>query len=526
MKSNSLSDSIDGPPFPKEQRQSFRRAEDRKTLQIQKEQNHKLQSLLELGRIIGLDLQIEAILQQIAKKTAEIMDADRCTIYLHNSKTEELWSTIALGLSGQTIRMSDRMGIAGYCFHNKKIINLMEAYSDPRFNQQVDEQTGYHTKSLLSMPLHDRGKKVLGVIQVLNKNEGTFTSEDEAFLQTLGNQAAVFLEMAQLQQARFDALEQSRLELKRLNQVKDKALDHLSHELRTPLSVIQGNLRGLKRKLGELAENPIGESHFITIEKHLDRLLQIQRETDKIIRSYPALEEISALKDAEKFYERLARLVRIPNEIHCHWQIFCQWLRDQVSPEPIPLLKIPLHPLVREVLAITHGLKGHRSIEIELEEFQDMAVFMAPDILKNILLGLLKNAVENTPDEGKIRISVEKGVQEILLVIEDFGVGITEENQKSLFEGLFHTQETDLYSSKTPYNFNAGGKGLFLLQAKIYGQRFGFDLIMESRRCRYIPRNSDLCPGRISDCNDCRRPEDCLASGGSIFSLSFPLRRG
>jgi signal transduction histidine kinase len=121
---------------------------------------------------------------------------------------------------------------------------------------------------------------------------------------------------------------------------------------------------------------------------------------------------------------------------------------------------------------------------------------------------------------------VEKGVQEILLVIEDFGVGITEENQKSLFEGLFHTQETDLYSSKTPYNFNAGGKGLFLLQAKIYGQRFGFDLIMESRRCRYIPRNSDLCPGRISDCNDCRRPEDCLASGGSIFSLSFPLRRG
>ena len=73
--------------------------------------------------------------------------------------------------------------------------------------------------------------------------------EDEIFLRIYANHAAVFLEIAQLQKARLEALEQSRQELERLNLVKDKALDHLAHELKTPLAVIQGSLRVLKRKI-------------------------------------------------------------------------------------------------------------------------------------------------------------------------------------------------------------------------------------------------------------------------------------
>ena len=68
----------------------------------------------------------------------------------------------------------------------------------------------------------------------------------------------------------------------------------------------------------------------------------------------------------------------------------------------------------------------------------------------------------------------------------------------------FHTQETDLYGSRKPYDFNAGGKGLDLLLAKIYGQRFGFDVLLESRRCVHIPADKDSCPGKISQCPHCR----------------------
>jgi signal transduction histidine kinase len=148
---------------------------------------------------------------------------------------------------------------------------------------------------------------------------------------------------------------------------------------------------------------------------------------------------------------------------------------------------------------------------------------MAPRILEDTLEGLLKNAIENTPDEGIVRVLWEQNDQRGLLKVQDFGIGITEENQKYLFDGLFHTQETDLYSSKKPYDFNAGGKGLDLLRMKVYGQRFGFDLSMESRRCTYLPTDRDLCPGRISACSHCKKLEDCLTSGGSTFSVSFPI---
>jgi signal transduction histidine kinase len=147
---------------------------------------------------------------------------------------------------------------------------------------------------------------------------------------------------------------------------------------------------------------------------------------------------------------------------------------------------------------------------------------MDPKILESVLTGLVKNAVENTPDEGTIRILSEPRGDRIVLKVRDSGIGITEENQKSIFDGLFHTQETDLYSSRQPYDFGAGGKGLDLLKMKVYGRRLGFELSMESRRCVHIPSDSDVCPGRISACPHCRQRDDCLASGDSTFSVSLP----
>jgi signal transduction histidine kinase len=118
----------------------------------------------------------------------------------------------------------------------------------------------------------------IGVIQLLNKKDGIFTLEDENFLKTFGNYAAVFIEMAQLQKARMDALEQSRKELERLNRAKSKALDHLSHELRTPLAVIQGNIRIMKRKIQPQTPPLVKEEVFESLEKNLNRISDIQQE--------------------------------------------------------------------------------------------------------------------------------------------------------------------------------------------------------------------------------------------------------
>ena len=450
----------------------------------------KLHSLLELGHLIGLDLQLDEMLVQIARKAREVMGSDRCTLFLHDPNSGELWSKVAIGMAGQVIRIPSGAGIAGHCFQTGETINLPDAYADSRFNKEVDRCTGYRTRSLLCAPVHNRDRQRLGVVQLLNKEDGVFTEEDETFLYFFANHASIFIEIAQLQNARIDALEQSRKELERLNKVKSKALDHLSHEIKTPLSVIRGNINLLRKKLP--AEPPFARAAplFDTLERNLNRILAIQEETDVIIRSYRELEKGFSPDGADKGVPARA--------------------------ESIPLL-----PLAAQMLEKVKERAAHRDIRFQLDLAPDHRVVMDPAILGNILVGLLKNAVENTPDEGTIRILSERKDDRILLKVQDFGIGITEENQKSIFDGLFHTQETDLYTSRKPFDFNAGGKGLDLLKMKVYGKGFGFDLSVESRRCAYLPTDRDTCPGRISDCPHCKKAGECLSSGETTFCVSF-----
>ena len=474
-----------------ERRKVIRRSGDRVGDQAYQGKVRKLQSLLELGQLIGLDLQLNDMLLQISQKACEVMVADRCSIFLHDPNTDELWSTVALGMAGQVIRIPSSVGFAGYSFQTGDTINLEDAYKDERFNREVDLKTGYRTRSVLCMPLYNRSGLRLGVIQLLNKKNGAFTKEDETFLQTFGNNASVFIEMAQLQKARIDALEQSRKELEQLNKVKSRALDHLSHELRTPLAVVQGNVRILKRKTQAQTPPLVKEEIFESLEKNLDRLSMIQHETDQIIRSHQEIEKGPRFEGFDGSHS--------------------------ISPEATDL-----HSFVGHMLENIKSRIPQREIEINLDGARGLALMTDPKILEEIITGLLKNAVENTPDEGIIRLVLEQKGQWLSLKVMDFGIGITEENQRHLFDGLFHTLDTELYTSKKPYDFGAGGKGLDLLRIKTYGQRFGFDVSVGSQRCIYLPTDRDLCPGRISECPNCKTRDDCIKSGGSTFCVSFP----
>jgi hypothetical protein len=109
------------------------------------------------------------------------------------------------------------------------------------------------------------------------------------------------------------------------------------------------------------------------------------------------------------------------------------------------------------------------------------------------------------------------------LEVRDYGVGVTAVNSPLIFGGFFHTQDTDLYSSKRPYQFNAGGAGADLLRIKVFSERFGFTVDFQSTRCPFIPEDTDLCPGRISNCSFVSDRQGCLTTGGSSFSVQFPL---
>ncbi len=280
-----------------------------------------------------------------------------------------------------------------------------------------------------------------------------------------------------------------------LQRAKDNVLNHLSHELRTPVSVIQGNIRILKRKIQKQTPPTVGEEIFDLLERNLGRLSHIQLEADEIIRFHGEMEKSPHIE----------------------------------APDIPPLAgveRISLHSFVQEVLGKVKQKAGHRDIQITLEGANHLTLNANSAVLEEMFIGLLKNAIENTPDEGVIRIVLEQEAQWIQLKFMDFGIGVTKENQRRLFDGLFHTLDTELYRSKKPYDFGAGGKGLDLLRIKVYSNRFGFDISVVSQRCLYLLTDRDLCPGRISKCPHCRVRENCFNSGGSTFCLTFPVASG
>ncbi len=157
-----------------------------------------LVSLVKISRSITALTDIDEVLKVIAEETKNALQADRCTVFLWDKDSNELWSKIALGVESNEIRFPANKGLAGYVVQTGETLNITDAYSDSRFNPQVDNDTGYHTKTILCMPIMNNNREIIGAFQVLNKIDGIFTKNDEDLLVAIGGSASIALENAQL----------------------------------------------------------------------------------------------------------------------------------------------------------------------------------------------------------------------------------------------------------------------------------------------------------------------------------------
>lgn len=157
-----------------------------------------LVSLVKIGRSITAVTDIDILLRVIAEETKIAIQADRCTVFMYDKDKNELWSKVALGMDSQEIRFPADKGLAGYVVKTGEPLNIPNAYNDPRFNPDIDKETGYHTKTILCMPIKNNNQEIIGAFQVLNKLGGVFTKGDEDLLVAIGGSASIALENAQL----------------------------------------------------------------------------------------------------------------------------------------------------------------------------------------------------------------------------------------------------------------------------------------------------------------------------------------
>ncbi len=488
-----------------EKRKECRRNEDRQI----REQIRRHQMLFEVGQVITSEMDMEKLFEVIIRQTDKIMVCQRTTVFLYEEKTDELWSFVATGLGTDRIRIPAGQGIAGWVFRRQKALIIPQAYEDSRFLCDIDRETGFCTRNILSVPLINRRQNCIGVLQALNKINGDFSEEDLGLLTSVSHYVAVGLENAKLYE-----------ELRVLDKAKEKVIHHLSHELKTPLAIISGAFDSILRK----AE----KGNFFQLEKtvrrgkrNVERLLTLQEKIDDILQQKSVREKdeiIGIIEDALSFTEELSdeypdneflqRIIRRLDSIYHSREI-----REE---------KIAVLPFLEEIRAqAAAGCRG-RDIRIFRRFEAGPVLFSDRDILGKVFGGLLKNAVENTPDGGQIEIRTFMDGKRFRTDIRDSGTGITEISRKMIFGGFIHTQETLDYSSKQPYAFNAGGAGSDLLRIRVFSERLHFSVCFESRRCPFLPKDADLCPGNIFFCPHLSEPAECLHNSGSLFSIIFP----
>jgi len=466
------------------------------------------------------------LIDYVNDEVKRLVDAEGSVVLLVDDKTQEF---LVLGAAYDATETETRIKefrfpldrlIAGKVVQTGEPMIVSDTSVDRAIHEERDRRLGYTTKTLALVPLRIR-ERITGVLCAINKKTETFEPADLEALNTIAGTVALSIENARVS----EELRKAYQEVTSLNRAKDKAINHLSHELKTPVAIVSSSLNLLAKRMALLPDDT-WKATMERIKRNLDRILEIQYEVDDIMQDKPQKAYALLTLLLDQCVEELSSLVAEETGREPLFQRIQDRLENTFGPKEAVSKVLHLDQTVQERIESLRPQCSHRDVVILTRVQSVPPIFVPPEVLEKVIDGLLRNAVENTPDEGKIEVTVQKEGEGAMLVVRDYGVGIPEEAQQRIFEGFFTTRDTLAYSSKRPFDFNAGGKGADLLRMKIFSERYRFQIHMASSRCKHLPSETDVCPGRISQCPLCSKTEDCHASGGTVFTVHFPPADG
>src|SRR5213594_1658476 len=175
---------------------------------VDRDELERLRTLVEASKLINSSIEPDALLGSILTVARNELHVERGTLFFVDEEKHEIWTKIAGELAGE-IRLPIGKGLAGTVAATGEPVILHDAYEDPRFDRSSDQRTGYHTRSMLCVPIKNRGQRVVGVLQLLNKMSGAFGARDLEFLSGISDHMAIAMENATLH---LELLEKQRME--------------------------------------------------------------------------------------------------------------------------------------------------------------------------------------------------------------------------------------------------------------------------------------------------------------------------
>ena len=369
---------------------------------------NQLARLTEISVTLNSTLEINALLKFIVHTATQVLDCEEASIMLYDEQRGELLFTASSNSTEELAQIPVPLegSIAGTIFRENRALLIADVEKDPRHFSQVGEQINFRPKSLLGVPMLMRDK-VTGVLEGLNKRNGTFTQKDAYLLSIIASQAAVALNNARLHAEIQHAYD----ELSRVDKIKSDFMAIASHELRTPLGVILGYATFLK-------EDAQGE-----LSSHADMVLTSALKLRSLV------EEMTNMN-----------LLRVGT------------LDLQKSPSTFQ------HIIARayEEISSTAKAKG-QTVVMDLPQ-APLKILVDPAKIERVFSNLLNNAVRFTPNGGEITIKTFVKNNEIWTQIADTGIGILTTELKKIFQ--------EFYQVEDHMTRRFGGMGLGLAIAK------------------------------------------------------------
>jgi len=343
-----------------------------------RQQLEKTNQLVEASKIINSSLDIDNLLELIFQTAAKTVGADRGTLYLVDESRNIIWSKIQKGSSKIEIRLPIGVGIAGNVAKTGDVVNIPDAYSDPRFNPKIDQTTGYRTRSTLCMPMKNRDGKIIGVFQLLNKSRGHFTKDDEKFIEAFSTHAAIAIENAKLAQ--------QMIQNERLSAVGRMA-STIIHDIKNPMSVLRISAQVMKKKSGNLDIARIADE----MVQQIDSFVAMTQEILDFARGISSLNLQSV-----DFDEIMKTLVLI--------------VEKELLVKKIELIK-------------KFNFSGAISVD--------------PDKLIRVFYNITRNAADAMPNGGKLTINTFSKDSQLVIEFIDNGIGMSDEVKAKIFEPFY-----------------------------------------------------------------------------------------
>ena len=490
---------------------------------VEKRMTKSNQIMFKISKALHHYQKLGGLIAFINKEIQKLISVEGSFILLADRSTDQLYFLSAQYRDSESeqqfkkIRFPDSQGVSGHVYKSGKPMIISDVSKCSFFLKRINDETDLITKSMLSVPIKLKDRTI-GVVTVANKHQGEFDDIDIELLSMVTNTIALPIENTRIH----EELHQSYKELKTLNHAKDKVINHLAHELKTPISVLGASMTLLSKKLkaAGLANQQI-ENILIRGQRNLNRILEIQYEVEDLLKKKDFKAYIILNKFLDACKDEFTALIENETENIDIINRMRETIDSLFGPKELQSQSLFLDEHIAKLLEKLKPEFRHRNCLLNIQIDKTTPIHIPPEILDITITGLIRNAFEYTPDDGKIDIVLKNTKNYPELIITDYGIGFTKEKLYLIFRNYFTPPESIEYSTKDPYDFNAGGRGFDLLRIKIFSESYQFKIWIDSNRCSVIPNDDDICPGDVLLCQACTTQNDCFNSGGTSIHIRF-----